>query len=163
MVVGWNLATPGDHPAGLAAIGGGDSTTPASLTITTERRGVHHVMRAAILGPSRQPQMVSFIVDTGASEIVLPRSMMGRLGFQAADLEDAEIQTANGRVRAKRAVLQSVELGGPDNNDVIEKVAAVFIDDAATGGYALMGMNVLGRYSITIEDSEDRILLVRRR
>jgi hypothetical protein len=39
----------------------------------------------------------------------------------------------------------------------------MFMSDADTGGYALMGMTVLGRYNMTIEDAEDQIILVKRR
>jgi len=38
-----------------------------------------------------------------------------------------------------------------------------FMSDKDTGGYALMGMSVLGRYTMTIEDDQDRIILVKRR
>jgi clan AA aspartic protease (TIGR02281 family) len=106
--------------------------------------------------------MLSLIVDTGATDIVLPESMIAKLGFRDSELSRASVQTANGLAAAQRGVLRSIELGGPDINDVIQRVPVLFMGDADTGGYALMGMSVLGRYSMTIENN-DRIVLVRRR
>jgi clan AA aspartic protease (TIGR02281 family) len=119
-------------------------------------------MRAILTGPNGRPQGVSFIVDTGASDVVLPFSLIKRLGFEAGDLPDLQLQTANGIVSAKRGVLKALELGSGESREVIERVTVLFISDAAIGGAALMGMNVLGRYNMTIEDDADRIVLVRR-
>lgn len=161
---GWSAGGSSDARVDLASAA---ATAPASdgpktLVINTDRRGPHHVMRAIVTGPNGQPQGVSFIVDTGASDVVLPSSLMKRLGFEAADLPDLAMQTANGRVGAKQGVLKSLELGGPDGREVISRVTVLFISDASIGGVALLGMNVLGRYSMTIEDDQDRIVLVRR-
>jgi len=88
--------------------------------------------------------------------------MADRLGFTPDNLRTVELQTANGVATAREGVLKSIQLGGPDNNDVIERVAVVFLGDDETGGVALMGMNVLGRYKVTIEDDADQIILVKR-
>lgn len=140
-----------------------ESSGPKTLTLTTDRLGPHHIIRAAIVGPNGHTEMVSLIVDTGATDIILPASMIDNLGFRESELEDASMQTANGLAMARRGFLRSVELGGPDISDVIERVPVVFMSDDDTGGISLMGMSVLGRYSMTIEDDEDRIILVKRR
>ena len=159
VLLGWYLGDPTPAPQAAMAV---DSGGPKTLTIKTDRLGAHHVIRAALLGPGGHLQMASFIVDTGATDLVLPESMISRLGFSEADLEPVRLQTAHGVVQARKGVLKSVQLGGPDNNDVVERVAAVFLSEDDTGGYALMGMNVLGRYSITIEDDANQIVLVRK-
>jgi clan AA aspartic protease (TIGR02281 family) len=158
---GWLLAAPGAKFGAGVVMPSLAGPAPMLITINTDRHGPHHVLKAAISGPSQQAQMVSFIVDTGASEVILPISVMQRLGFRASDLRETELQTVNGRVLAKRGVLRTLVLGDPGNQDVIRNVAAVFIDDAATGGFAFLGMNILGRYSITISDEQDQILLRR--
>jgi aspartyl protease family protein len=158
--LGWTLGAPPDPQASATVA---IDTGPKTLTLTTSRSGPHHIIRAALVGPNGRTQMVSFIVDTGATDMVLPASMIARLGFRDSELSEEAVQTANGVAYAQRGHLRSVELGGPDNNDVIQRVPVMFIDDEATGGQALMGMTVLGRYSMTIEDAEDRIILVRRR
>ncbi|HTO84803.1 MAG TPA: retropepsin-like aspartic protease [Methylomirabilota bacterium] len=159
VLVGWYLGAPTSAPQAAVAV---DSGGPKTLTITTDRLGAHHVIRAALLGPSGHLQMASFIVDTGATDLVLPDSMIERLGFKESDLEPVQLQTAHGVVQARKGVLKAVQLGGPDNNDEVLRVAAVFLSEDDTGGYALMGMNVLGRYSITIEDDANQIILVRK-
>lgn len=158
---GWTLGGAEQPPAVILATEA--VSGPKTLIIHTSRRGGHHVMRAAVIGPNNRPQLVSFLVDTGATSLVLPVSMIDRLGFQFADLKSIQIQTANGIIAGTQGVLKSVQLGGPDNNDVIERITVQFVDDAAIGGQALMGMNVLSRYSITIEDKRDQIVLVKQR
>jgi aspartyl protease family protein len=160
---GWSVGGPAGDPRVELASSAPAPGGPRTVVIKTDRRGSHHVMRAVITGPSGRSEGVSFLVDTGASELVLPSSIMKRLGFEAADLPSTQLQTANGRVPARQGVLKSIELGGPDSREIVERVSAVFIDDALIGGVALMGMSVLGRYRVTIEDNEDRIVLVRQR
>ena len=140
-----------------------DAGGPKMLTLKTSRSGPHHIIRAALVGPNGRTQMVSFIVDTGATDIILPASMIAKLGFRDSELTEQRVQTANGVAYARRGQLREIQLGGPDNNDVIQRVPVMFMSDQGTGGYALMGMSVLGRYSMTIEDAEDRIILVKRR
>jgi len=138
-----------------------DSGGPKTLTITTSRHGIHHVIRAAMVGPNGRTQMMSFIVDTGATDIVLPASMIGKLGFRDSELSTIDVQTANGAAEALRGVLRSLELGGPENNDVLERVPVMFMSDSDLGGEALMGMSVFRRYRMTIEDEANRIVLVK--
>jgi len=160
VLFGWTLG-PASAPAPHAELAV-DTSGPKTLTIKTDRRGPHHIIRAALIGPSGRTQMMSFIVDTGATDVVLPDSMIKDLGFRESDLTPVELQTANGVIDARRGVLKSLQLGGPDNNDVIERVAVVFLSDEDIGGVALMGMNVLGRYSVTIQDDANQIILVKR-
>ncbi len=159
IIVGLALGTADTHVDVNMAV---DAGGPKTLTLKTSRYGAHHVVRAALVGPNGRTQMLSLIVDTGATDIVLPASMIDRLGFRSSELSRTSVQTANGVAEAQRGLLRSIELGGPEINDVIQRVPVIFISDGDTGGYALMGMSVLGRYSMTIED-DDRIILVRRR
>jgi len=116
-----------------------------------------------LVGPNGRTQLVSFIVDTGATDMILPASMIAKLGFRESELSTMSVQTAHGVTEGRRGFLRSLELGGPDISDVIRRVPVTFMSDADTGGYALMGMSVLGRYTMTIEDDPDRIILVKRR
>jgi len=115
------------------------------------------------MGPNGHPQLVSFIVDTGATDVVLPASMIAKLGYRESELEPINVQTENGVTEGRRGFLRSLQLGGPERNDVLQRVAVMFMSDADTGGYALMGMSVFGRYNMTIQDAEDQIILVKRR
>ena len=93
------------------------------------------------------------------STIVLPSSLIERLGFDADALADGIMETANRRVPGKKALLASAEIGGAVETDV----AVTFIDDSRLGGIMLLGMSFLGRYRLTIDDVDNRITLSRSR
>ncbi len=120
------------------------------------RRGRHHVVKAVLVGPTGARRTESLIVDTGASAIVLPQSMTKALGFQENGLRDGWSQTANGRVRTKRGVLRSVQIG----QVVVENVAVNFIENEALGGNSLLGMSFLGRFRFTLDDDNNELILL---
>jgi clan AA aspartic protease (TIGR02281 family) len=157
---GWYLGSADSQVSVAVAV---ETDGPKTLTLKTTRNGPHHVIRAAVIGPNGHTQLVSFIVDTGATDVVLPASMIAKLGYRESELEPINVQTANGVTEGRRGFLRSLELGGPERNDVLQRVAVMFMNDADTGGYALMGMSVFGRYNMTIQDAEDQIILVKRR
>lgn len=159
--LGWVMASPDEPEANIAVAAKAEPTWP--LTIKTTRKQGHHVMRVALKGPNGETHMKSLLVDTGATEIILPASMIAVLGFKESQLQEANIQTANGVIPAHRGRLSSIELGGPDRSEVLERVYVLFVDDVALGGTALLGMNVLGKYNVTFLDGENQILLDRRR
>ncbi len=132
---------------------------PDEIDIETSRRGAHHIVIGVLTGPDGAQVTVRMIVDTGASTIVLPSSLIARLGFDPDALADGVMETANRRVRGKKAVLASAEIGQAVERDV----AVTFIDDSRLGGAMLLGMSFLGRYRLTIDDAENRITLGRSR
>ncbi len=132
---------------------------PDDIDIETSRRGAHHIVIGVLTGPDGDQVTVPMIVDTGASTIVLPSSLIERLGFDADALEDGTMETANRRVPGKKAVLTSAAIGQAVERDV----PVTFIDDSRLGGTMLLGMSFLGRYRLTIDDAENRITLSRSR
>ncbi len=128
---------------------------PGEHIIPTRRQGAHQVVDAVLVGPGQAPVAVSLMVDTGASTVVLPRSMISPLGFNADELRDGWTQTANGRVRAKIGTLASVDVG----TAVAEDVKVTFLEDYRLGGSKLLGMSFLQRFRMTIDDENDRIIL----
>ncbi len=132
---------------------------PETIDIETSRRGAHHIVIAVLSGPDGDSVTVPMVVDTGASTIVLPSSLIARLGFDEEALADGVMETANRRVRGKKAVLASVEIGEAVQRDV----RVTFIDDDRLGGTMLLGMSFLGRYRLTIDDADNRITLSRSR
>jgi len=159
VLFGWMLGSSDAEVTVAAAV----ETGPKTLTLKTSRSGPHHIIRAAVIGPNGRTQLVSFIVDTGATDMVLPASMIAKLGFRESELSAVSVQTANGLAEGHRGFLRSLELGGLDHSDVLQHVPVLFMGDVDTGGFGLMGMSVLGRYNMTIEDADDRIILVKRR
>lgn len=98
---------------------------------------------------------VSFIVDTGASQVVLSQSDAAQIGFDVANLDYTRLaNTANGTVRTAPVTLDSVALEGIADRDVRAVV---------NGGpmkTSLLGMTYLGRYD-RIEIANDELVLMR--
>ena len=132
-------------------------TAPGEHIIPARRRGSHQLVEAVLVGPAGQaPQQVSLMVDTGASTVVLPQSMIGQLGFAVNELRDGWTQTANGRVRAKVGKLHSLAVG----TAMAQDVAVMFLKDNRLNGARLLGMSFLQRYRMTIDDANSRIILI---
>jgi len=132
---------------------------PDHAAVATARRGRHHLVEAVVQGNNPVQLALPLIVDTGASNVVLPESLMTPLGFRADELEVARFQTANKSVQGKIGVLRSVVVGGMAASDV--RVA--FIEDGLLDGAKLLGMSYLARFRLTIDDKNDQILLTRTR
>ena len=97
---------------------------------------------------------VEFMVDTGASTVVLSQDDARKLGIDPAGLVYlGSAQTANGRVRTARVMLDDVVLGGFED----PKLAASVNDGEMDG--SLLGMNYLGRFQIEI--AGDKMVLRR--
>jgi aspartyl protease family protein len=131
---------------------------PQRGVVKTDRRGSQHIVEAELIGPKGAQRTVRLIVDTGASIVVLPSSMIEPLGFSAEELEDDEAETANGTVEVKVGTLRSVRVGKAKAGDV----SVGFIADEQIGDQPLLGMSFLERFRLTIDDKTDRIVLLPR-
>lgn len=119
-----------------------------NITVQTTRRGSSHFLEAVLIGDRPDRVRTTLMLDTGASVVVLPSSMMRDLGIRAEDVTPAELQTANGQVRGMIGELRRVEVG----RAVAENIAVAFVDDEKLGGNKLLGMSFLGLYVLTIDD-----------
>jgi aspartyl protease family protein len=128
---------------------------PKETVLPTRRIGLHHVIDATLTGLSKAELQVGLMIDTGASVSVLPLSMADTLGLAHDDLAERQVQTAKGQVRAKIGVLSALRLG----NQKITDVEVAFIEDALLGDNRLLGMNVLGRYRMTLDDQRNQLTL----
>lgn len=98
---------------------------------------------------------VEFVVDTGASDIVLTRSDAARIGLDPDRLAFVgRAGTANGEVRTARARLETLSLGGITDRDVPVVVSAGEMDGS------LLGMRYLHRFS-RLEISDGTMVLER--
>ncbi len=132
------------------------SARPPRASVRTVRRGESHFVQAQLSGTRGRSLRVELLVDTGASTLVLPSSMAEALGFSFDELQPSVAQTANGPVHAYLASLDAVRVGAVTARDV----SVSFVDDERLGGQRLLGMSFLGRYKLTIDDSQNRILLI---
>lgn len=95
---------------------------------------------------------VLFVVDTGASQIVLTRRDAERAGLDPASLGYfGTAQTANGVVQTAPVRLESFSLGPFADRDLAAVVNAGDLDTS------LLGMSYLGRFEITFNDFRMRL------
>jgi aspartyl protease family protein len=98
-------------------------------------RGGHYVIDAVVNGAP-----ITFLVDTGASDIVLTMEDAERLGFHPRTLRFTQrFATANGEVRGAPVVLREIRIGQFSLFDVAASV------NEAPLGVSLLGMSFLER------------------
>lgn len=130
---------------------------PDETIISTSKQGEHHFIEAALTGPNGDRIDVTLMIDTGAAYIVLPKTMIDELGLEEDALTEGRLQTANGMVKAQLGELSSLEIG----DQVVDKVAAAFVEDDRLGNVKLLGMNVLNLYRFTLDDEQQTMTLLK--
>lgn len=127
----------------------------AEIVLESQRKGTSHALTLTLEGDNGRRVERVLLLDTGADFVVLPTSLISPLGIQPARLRSQQVQTANGAVSAKLGTLAAMWLG----EQRVPGVEAAFIDDSKLGGNALLGMSVLGRFRVTIDDERNRVVL----
>ena len=123
-------------------------TSGRSLMLEADRLG-HFQAQARIDGRN-----VDFIIDTGASLVVLRESDAAHVGIRPRPGDyTATAVTANGKIRAARATVDRIELGGITAYDV----PAMVLPDAALAKN-LLGVSFLSRLK-RYEYANGRIVL----
>jgi aspartyl protease family protein len=110
----------------------------------------HYYLTADVNG-----EPVRFVVDTGATQIVLSKSDARRVGLDVDDLVYlGRAYTANGEVRTAPVKLDTVSIGPIKDSNV----RAVVNDGAMEG--SLLGMEYLQRFS-SVEIGGGKLILTR--
>ena len=104
-----------------------------SVVLAADSQG-HFLAQGSINGGA-----VRFIVDTGATSVVLPAVDAGRLGLDYRKGRRGIVQTANGPAPAWRVKLDRVRLGGIE----LHNVDAIVLEQGLD--IALLGMSFLNR------------------
>ncbi len=117
----------------LAALQGGDVT---EVRLQRNRYG-HYLASGTVNG-----KPVEFMLDTGASDVVIPAGVAQRVGLQRGSPRYYE--TANGTVKAYATLLENVGLGGLQ----LQRVRAS-INPSMEGETILLGMSVLKQLEFT--------------
>lgn len=120
--------------------GGNSQVGRASTTLTADGRG-HYVTQGSINGGS-----MTFLVDTGATLVVLSGADAHRLGIAYQDAPKFIANTANGTVQYYKVTLNTVKVG----DVVINNVEGAVQDNGLSTG-ALLGMSFLSRTEISHE------------
>ena len=98
---------------------------------------------------------VDFVVDTGASLMVIPKAVAEQAGIATEGTASIPIQTANGVINAPLVSVERFDLGSLH----AEGVDAVVHDIDAGGHVGLLGMNFLGSYKMTIDHDHQVLVL----
>jgi len=98
---------------------------------------------------------IRFVIDTGATDIVLSRQDAGRVGIDLDGLRYLGIaRTANGRTRTARALIDTLALG-----PIVERDVTVWINEGEMED-SLLGMAYLQRFD-RLEISDGTLALTR--
>ena len=120
-----------------------------TFTVRADNRG-HFQVEGRIDG-----RRLDFLVDTGATKIVISEREAARVGIHPARRDYTGVsQTANGTGRYAPTQLNMVEVGGL----IVYNVAAAIVPDEALGGGNLLGMSFLTRLR-RFEIAEGRLVL----
>lgn len=131
--------------AGFQHIEGGGGP----ITVTRAADGHYHLT----LGVNGTP--VDFLIDTGATDLVLSVQDADRVGFDHTQLAfDGRARTANGVVQTASVTLDRVQLG-----DQVDRSVPAQVSGGAMPG-SLLGMRYLSRFA-TIEIAGDTMTLTR--
>lgn len=128
----------------------------SSAYVQTKRVGAHHQVDVVMVGPNSVARTLPLMIDTGASTLVLPSSMMAELGFTPEDLREGTSQTASGTVPVKIGLLRNVRIDSVS----ADNVEVSFIADSKLSGSRLLGMSFLQRFKMTIDDAANELVLM---
>jgi len=128
----------------------------SSGTVKTQRMGAHHQITATLNGQNNIDVATPLLVDTGATTLVLPESMILQLGYGPESLQSGVSQTAAGTVQVKTGILKSVRIGDVS----AENVPVSFISDQKLNGARLLGMSFLNRFRFSLDDGNNELQLM---
>lgn len=128
-------------------------TGEEAIELRRGRDGAYRLTLQVTGREGMEPQPIHFIVDTGATDIVLTREDATALGFAEDDLAFlGTARTANGLVRTAQVRLEGVHLGEHQHRDIRALV------NEGELHVSLLGMTFLSRFA-RIEMTGDRLRL----
>lgn len=117
--------------------------TAEAIEITLQpSQGGHYLLNGTING-----QSVTFMLDTGATQVAIPASIADDLGLQRGS--PVQVRTANGIVTAYQTELATVGLGDIELDGVAAQILPGYDSDAI-----LLGMSALDRLDWRREGQE---------
>lgn len=131
-----------------------EELAPRHVTITDDRG---QILVEALLNKKVK---ATFILDTGASLVVIKESIAKQLGLDvAASKNDLKIKLADGRESsAKHAILSSVSVQGVEAQNVDAAILAADVQDPSLRD-GLLGMTYLKNFSFKIDQRNKKLTL----
>jgi clan AA aspartic protease (TIGR02281 family) len=133
-------------------------TESGRIVVPTRYQDGHFLVSVALSGNGALWLTLDMIVDTGADVMVLPESLINKLGLADYLFTARAMQTANGAVTAKIGILQEVRLAG----ETLTNVEVAFIADQRLANNSLLGMSALGRYKLILDEQSHLITLFKK-
>jgi aspartyl protease family protein len=132
------------------SVGRGAASTigPARIVLTADSQG--HFMPAGQING----RAVQFMVDTGASQVVMSESDARRINLRYEQGQPVRVSTANGTATGYRVMLSSVRVG----EALVYEVAAIVLPQAMP--YVLLGNSFLTRFQM--QRNNDQLTLEKR-
>lgn len=127
---------------------------PASTTVVPYRNNLAVLTIPVLLN---QRLECTFAIDTGATYTILSSAAAGALGLQPnPELAPLTFQTANGEIRAPLVNISALTIGTLTTYNV---VAAIYDLHNTTEISGLLGLNVLNRFTMTVDSAQQHITL----
>lgn len=138
----------GEAPVNVGRGAAPPSTGPARMVLTADGQG-HFMPTGQING-----RAVQFMVDTGASQVVMSESDARRIDLKFEQGQPVRVSTANGMATGYRVVLSSVRVGEVQ----VFEVPAIVLPQAMP--FILLGNSFLMRFQM--QRNNDQLTLERR-
>ena len=138
----------GEAPVSVGRGGTPASAGPARIVLTADGQG-HFMPTGQING-----RAVQFMVDTGASQVVMSESDARRIDLKFEQGQPVRVSTANGMATGYRVALSSVRVGEVQ----VFEVPAIVLPQAMP--YILLGNSFLTRFQM--QRNNDQLTLERR-
>lgn len=99
---------------------------------------------------------INFVVDTGASYVVIPSTVADKAGVDASKARAVQMLTANGTRMAPLVFLDQIEVGGLKRSNIKATVQNLNV----SGEVGLLGMEFLRHYEMRIDHDQQTVTLV---
>lgn len=135
---------------------GAPSEHTGGTVVDTEQEGAHHKIKVGLTGTNGVRHDVMLLVDTGADVVVLEEGMIDVLQLDRKKLTKQTVKTANGKTEALKGKIPVIQI----KNQKVKMVDAAFLSKEKLGGQQLLGMSLLGKFKITLDDVNGEMLLL---
>jgi aspartyl protease family protein len=138
------------RPARAAPTAAEPAGAQRAYRVRVQRAGPSMMVQARLNGSVTAP----FLIDTGASDVLIPQSVADRLGLHVGpDTRTKRYSTANGIVEHPVVTLRSVDLGGA----VVKEVPASISPNMSFG---LLGLSYFNHFTVNVDAAAGVVTLV---